>query len=159
MGRFDSCATNPNRTLDDDGGYHGEDSGWRESCDVVFAAREKLFDGLLKNLQKRDDHNDREHQNSKWFKTSATHWELLLELIQAPAYESVGGPDNYSAKKIECRVNQRRDKGERARPNSRYTFRSQQEDVDRNVDLQNVSPVLKIVKYHTYIDSPSYMFG
>lgn len=77
--RLDPCAAEPDSTFDDNGSYHGEDSSGWKSSNVVLAAREKLFDRLLQNLEEGDDHDDREDKNAKRFEASTTNWKLFLE--------------------------------------------------------------------------------
>lgn len=71
----------------------------------MLAAWEKLFDGLLENLEETDDHDDGENEDAQGFETSATDGEFLLELVQTPAHEPVSDPNDDRAEEIQGRIN------------------------------------------------------
>jgi hypothetical protein len=88
----------------------------------VFAARKKLLDRLLQNLQKRDDHDDREDQDAKWFKAAPTHRKSFFQMVESPTYELVRRPNDQCAKKVERRVDQGRDERKRVGPDCSDSF-------------------------------------
>ena len=97
-------AADPDCAFHDNGGYHSENGRRWERGDVVLAAWKELLDGFLENLEETDDHDDGEDEDAQGFETSATDGEFLSELIQAPAHEPVGYPDDDRTEKIQSRV-------------------------------------------------------
>jgi hypothetical protein len=86
---LDSSTSYPDCTLDYDCGNHSKDGCRRKICNFVLATRKKLLDGFLQDLQKRDNHENREDQDTKRFKAAPAHGELLPQTSESPTYELV----------------------------------------------------------------------
>jgi hypothetical protein len=113
---LDSSTSYPDCTLDYDCGNHSKDGCRRKICNFVLATRKKLLDGFLQDLQKRDNHENREDQDTKRLKAAPAHGELLPQTSESPTYELVRRPDDQCAEKIERRIDQGCDERKRVGP-------------------------------------------
>ena len=106
-------AADPDDSLDDHRPREGADGRGGQRGGFVGLARQKLGDGCLQDLEKRDDHDDGEDENPQRLEPAAAHRELVVQPVDLPANQLVGHEDDERAQQIQRRVDQASDQGQR----------------------------------------------
>lgn len=83
---FDLGASDPDGSLDDNGGYHCEDGCRRKRGNAVVTARQQLLDRLLKDLDKRNHHDDGKDKDTDRLEALAANGKPFPQSLKTPAH-------------------------------------------------------------------------
>lgn len=127
---------NPNGALDGHRGQERRNSRRGQHLRLPLQ-RDQLLDGLLEDLQERDDHDDGEDQDAEGLEAAPPDGEALLQGVEPPLHEPVRGPHDERAEEVEGGIDQRRDERQRARRQDRGDLAREQQDVRHDVDVDS----------------------
>lgn len=80
----------------------------------MVTAGQQLLDRLLKNLEKRNYHDNGEDENAERLKALAADRKPFPQSLETPAHQLVGRPDDECAEQVESGIDKRCDQGQGA---------------------------------------------